>query len=115
MIMLVSLEQASAHLRRDTDDDDADLTLKIQAASQAVINYVDDLNFLDSSGEPEYDSSGDIVGVPQPLQAATLLILGDLYSDRELGEAEKAPRLGEITLSRTVHFLLDPYRIPTLR
>lgn len=115
MVMLVSLEQASAHLRRDTDDDDADLTIKIEAASQAVLNYIAPVDFLDSAGEPDFDSAGDPVGVPAPIQSAVLLIVGDLYTDRDMQnfrEGGTAPRWGNITLSRTVHFLLDPYRIP---
>ena len=39
-VMLVRLQEASDHLRRDTTDDDNDLTLKIKAASAAIINYL---------------------------------------------------------------------------
>jgi hypothetical protein len=109
MVMLVTLKQASDHLRRDTSDDDSDLVLKIEAASQAVINYAPGSIFFDSYGDPE--------DVPPPVQSAVLLILGDLYSDRDMQnfrEGGNAQRLGEITLSRTVHFLLDPYRQPTI-
>lgn len=117
MVMLVSLQQASDHLRRDTTDDNADLELKIEAASLAVLNYIDDHSFLDSSGFPELDSAGDPIDVPRPIQSAVLLILGDLYADRDqenFREGGSSSRIGEILQSRTVHFLLDPYRIPTL-
>lgn len=119
MVMLVSLQQASDHLRRDSDDDDNDLTLKIHAASQAVINYIDDLDFLDSAGDVELDSAGDPVGVPFAIQSATLILLGMLYVDRDApdfrkGETNNPARTGEIILPKTVHFLLDPYRIPRL-
>lgn len=116
MVMLVSLEQASVHLRRDTDDDDADLTIKIQAASQAVLNYIDPVDFIDSSGEPEFDSDGNPVGVPAPIQSAVLLIIGDLYADRDgvdYRSGNSTPRLGDIIIPRAAHFLLDPYRTPT--
>ena len=57
MAMLVSLQQASDHLRRDTTDDDADLTIKIQAASAAIMDYLGgDVIPLLSTGEPEEDS-----------------------------------------------------------
>lgn len=117
MVMLVSLEQASAHLRRDTTDDNADLTLKIHAASGAVLNYISDADFIDSSGEPDYDSAGDPIGVPFPIQAAVLLILGDLYSDRDgysFRKGDTSPRIGDIVISRSAHFLLDPYRSPVV-
>ncbi len=119
MVMLVSLQQASDHLRRDTDDDDADLTIKIEAASQAVLNYIGDQDFIDSAGEVEVDSAGDPVGVPRPIQAATFILVGQLYIDRDApdfgGPNWRTPaRTGEITLPKAVHFLLDPYRLPRL-
>jgi hypothetical protein len=112
MVQLVSLDQASNHLRRDTTDDNSDLLLKIEAASQAVLNYIDDYSFLDSAGEVD-----PTIPVPRPIQAAVLIILGDLYVNRdapEYREGGSAPRLGEITLPRTVHFLLDSYRTPII-
>jgi len=118
MVMLVSLAQASEHLRRDTTDDDADLTIKIKAASLAVLNYISDHSFLDSAGEPEVDSAGDPINVPEPIQSAVLLLVGNLYTDR-FGQEYTEPkasadllRSGNIILPRTVHFLLDPYREP---
>lgn len=118
MVKLVTLQQASDHLRRDTTDDDADLSVKVMAASRAVLNYIDDHSFLNSTGEPDYDSAGDPVGVPDPIHAAVLLVTADLYTDRDqenFRDGGTAPRVGEIIFSRTVHFLLDPYRIPTVK
>lgn len=114
---LVSLQQASDHLRRDTDDDDNDLLLKVEAASQAVVNYIDRIDFLDTAGEPDMDSAGDPINVPRPIQAAVLLILGDLYADRDAEayrEGNSTPRLGDIIIPRSAHFLLDPYRSPRI-
>lgn len=121
-MMLVSLQQASDHLRRDTSDDDNDLRLKIKAASLSVINYLgkeraEEVIEFDSFGEIVVDSAGDPEGVPEPLQSAVLLILGDLYADRDgrnFIEGGSSPRLDEIILPRTVHFLLDPYRRPRM-
>lgn len=121
MVMLVTLDQASDHIRRDTTDDDNDLTIKIEAASEAVLNYIDDHTFLDSTGFPETDSAGQILGVPKPIQQAVLLIVGMLYSDRDgaafsenSGSNSSNARLGQVILPKTCHFLLDPYRLPTL-
>lgn len=117
MVMLVSLEQASEHLRRDSTDDDASLELTIQAASQAIINYITDTTFLNSYDEVEYDSSGEPLGVPKPIQQATLILIGMLYTDRDgvdFREGKNAPRLGDIILPRAVHFLLDAYRMPVV-
>lgn len=117
MIRLVSLEQASNHLRRDTIDDDSDLLDKIEAASRAVLNYIDDKDFLDSDGQIDYESSGEPIGVPAPIQSAVLLIVGDLYTDRDqqnFREGGNYERTGRVLFSRTVHFLLDPYRTPRI-
>ena len=58
MVMLASLEQVSQHIRRDTDADDEDVIKKIKAASSIILNYIDgNADFLDSSGEVDYDST----------------------------------------------------------
>lgn len=134
MVMLVTLQQASDHLRRDTSDDDSDLTLKIHAASHAILNYLKDtgvayeyeLNsdgsiLFDSAGEPVYimDSDGSFIPLPE-VQAAVLIMLGVLYTDRDAQQyinpksGGNIERLGNMSLPRAVHFLLDPLRVPTL-
>lgn len=131
MVMLVTLQQASDHLRRDTTDDDNDLTLKISGASRAVLNYLknDMLAYefeadetgqpiLDSSGDIVYllDSSGDYISRPE-VQQAVLIMIGVMYADRQAVQyidGESEPRLGNMSLPKTVHWLLDPIRKPTL-
>lgn len=131
MVMLVTLEQAKDHLRVDTDDGDSDLTLKINGASNAVLNYLKTSGVAyeydrdssgdvvyDSSGDPVYvlNSSGDLVPLPE-VQAAVLILLGTLYIDRdaqEFVEGGITQSLGELTLPRTVKWLLDPLRRPTV-
>lgn len=131
--MLVTLQQASDHLRRDTDDDDSDLSLKIQAASRAVLNYLkndmlayefqaDDEGdpILDSNGDISYilDSSGDYVPRPE-VQQAVLIMIGVFYIDRDANSyvdprsGGGLERLGNMSLPRSVHWLLDPIRTPT--
>ncbi|WP_460640101.1 head-tail connector protein [Larkinella harenae] len=110
--MLVSLQQASDHLRRDTTDDDSDLELKIHAASAAVINYLKaGATFLDTSGGVPLDTSGNPVGVPYEVQAAVLLMLGVLYRDRD-GQEMSQWELGY--LPRPVMALLYPLRDPAM-
>jgi hypothetical protein len=111
-MMLVTLEQAKQHLRIDHDDEDNDLILKIHAASGAVVNYLKsgaDI-FLDSNGEPVYDSSDEPIGMPFVVKAAVLLILGFLYKDRD-ENAGDAYEQG--FLPKPVTALLYPLRDPT--
>lgn len=117
MVQLVSLQQASDHIRRDTNYDDNDLIDKIGAASEAVLNYITNHSFLNTTGEPDFDSAEQPIGVPRPIQQAVLILVGLLYVDRDspdYRDGKTAPRLGDITLPRTVHFLLDPYRRPVV-
>lgn len=102
-MMLVTLQQASDHLRRDTCDDDMDLALKIDAASEAVMAY---LKWKEED-------------VPQPVpfivQAAVLSLVGELYRDRE-GEMKGMvdSRFGYGYLPQSVTSLLYPLRKPSL-
>lgn len=133
MVMLVTLQEASDHLRRDTDADDNDLILKIKASSNAVLNYLKDYMLayqfeMDEHGNPILDSSGEIVYLEdssgdfiprEEVQQAVLIMLGVVYSDRDAsayttGESRNQPRLGEMTLPRTVYWLLDPIRTPSM-
>lgn len=114
MVMLVSLTQAKDHLRVDTADEDNDLTLKIHAASAAVLNYIRngaDI-FTDSTGEPIVDSNEAPLGIPYEVQAATLLLIGYLYRQRDSDE-DKEWDMGY--LPKPVTALLYTHRIPSLR
>lgn len=122
MVMLVTLEQASDHLRRDTTDDNADLTLKIMAASNAVINYLKSASpyelerdssgdiIYDSSGKPVpvEDSSGNPVVLPE-VELATLYLIGVYYKDRD-GETMKEWQHGYLPFPVTS--ILYPLRKP---
>jgi hypothetical protein len=117
-------------------DDDPDLALKIRAASAAVLNYLKGLRnvwvaevqmagaypvlvngrpvpILDTEGEPIYveDTSGARI-VRDEVRAATLLMLGYLWKDRD-----ENPE-GEFDMGYLPHpvmALLYPLRDPALR
>lgn len=110
-MMLVSLQAASDHIRRDTSYDDADLELKIHAASGAVLNYLKDAaeDFLDSAGQVIEDSSGDPVGVPFEVQAAVMHLVGIMYSERGASESFERGYLPMVVTA-----LLYPLRTPSL-
>lgn len=124
MVMLVTLEQASERIRRDTNADDADLTLMIHSASHAVINYLngespyvkvigtDGLPALDSNGGFIYDvdSSGDPIPL-EVVQQAVLYLIGVFYDDRDgKNLSEWQPGF----LPAPVTALLYPLRTPAI-
>lgn len=112
-MMLVSLARGKAHLRVDHDDEDNDIELQIHAASGAVMNYLKagaDA-FLDSNGDVYIDSNDTPVGVPFEVQAATLLMLGYLYKDRD---ENAAGAFEQGYLPKPVTALLYPLRDPAL-
>jgi hypothetical protein len=101
MPMLVTVEQAAAHLRVDDYTDEVnDLTLKIQAASGVVLDYLE--MTIDDFG----DSDSDGREVPHSIQAATLLLIGDMHRYRDSG----APTYSEALLPPVVRALLYPLK-----
>lgn len=118
MTMLVTLDEAKDHLRVDHDADDADLTLKIHAASGAVLGYLKGANILEpernDSGEVERDEAGEIVyseDLRFEVKAAVLLMLGYLFKDRDNDEGREYE---QGFLPRPVTALLYPLRDPAL-
>jgi hypothetical protein len=112
-VRLVTLAEASAHLRRDTTADDADLDDKIMAASQIVLNYIGDGadDFLNTAN---VDSSGDPI-IPAAVKAATLMMVGVLYRIRDGESGIVNPMFKEQgMLPLAVVALLYPYRTPTV-
>lgn len=111
---LVTLQEARAHLRaEDETADDADLLLKIRAASSAVLKYVGD-TFNDTDGVIPVDSDG-LADVPDDVRAACLLLIGDFYANREPTATDSVPSsFGYGYLPRAVVALLYPYRTPSI-
>lgn len=117
MTMLVTLEKAKAHLRIEHSDEDADLTLKIHAASGAVLNYLKGANrFMQGTvnGVPAFDVDGKPIFTTDVLfevQAATLLMLGSLHMNRD---NDKDHEYETGYLPRPITALLYPLRAPAL-
>lgn len=109
-MMFVTLEQARAHLRSDTTADDNDVILKIEAATEACLDYMEDGadGFVNTAN---MDSAGNPITVPRKVQAATLLMLGYLFKDRDNDENHEY-EMGY--LPRPVMALLYSYRTPTV-
>lgn len=109
--MLITLDQARQHLRVDGTDDAADLQLKVNAAQQLAVEY---LNRAVYATQPELDAAvlAGTAGPNTPMvcndlvRAAILLTLGHLYANRE--EVVTGTIATELPMgSRT---LLAPYR-----
>ncbi len=112
-MMLVSLATAKDHLRMDHADEDGLIEIYIHAASGAVLNYLGDGSdyFLDSSEIVAMDSNLEPVGVPYEVQAATLILVGHFYKDRDNNEGN-AFMQGYLPMPVTA--LLYPLRDPAL-
>lgn len=104
---LVTLDEAKNHLHielENTDHDD-DLDLKREAASAILLDY------LKVSEDYWQDSNSAPVSPPYLIRAATLLILGALFENREgnpAGQGVAEP------LSQAVKDLVHRYRDPAL-
>lgn len=109
---LVTLQQASDYVRRDTNCDDLDLDLLIEAASSAVLNYLGSGadSFLDSNGEVVVDEVGDY-DIPGAVKGATLYLTAWFYRNRD-ADTEKAFAAGYLPAPVTA--MLYPLRDPTL-
>lgn len=96
MIYLLGLEEAKTHLRVSGDDKDDEVMSKIAQASAIVLDYLE----ID-----DYDESPQ-TGGPENMRAATFLVLGDLWEQRESGISNP--------LSPSVVALLARMRDPAL-
>lgn len=108
---IVDFETAKLHLRVDHDEDDVDITFKLEQASAIIIDFLKmppgtwDLKTQNSgsAGTGDSGSAGDTA--PMQVQAATLMVLGELYKNRE---SSADP------LSKTVKDMLRRLRDPAL-
>ncbi len=89
--MAVTLEQAKRHLRVGFSDDDADIQLYLNAAAAWALRYCN-RETVPTGAEFEFD-------------AATLLVMADLYEQREAQTTEK------LIENKSARRLIDPYRL----
>jgi len=71
--LLVTLDEAKAHLEIVGTDADADITLKLNAAQAAIIGYQGASNFWKA-----ICATYDATTVPYEVKACILLVLGEL-------------------------------------
>lgn len=94
---VLTLDEIKAHLRLDGNEEDALLL----AISEAAQDYA--TQYLGRSAIPWNDDAGNPVPVPASVRAAILLVVGDLYENREdnvIGTI--VGRIG--TIERLLHF-----------
>lgn len=92
---MLTLPEVKLHCRIDHADEDTLLSAMIDAAVASVGYYINSPTPLDATA-------------PAPVKAAAMLLVGDLYSNREA--------LVERPLSKNPTFerLLNPYRVQVL-
>lgn len=113
--MLVTLAQAKAQHRVDNDDLDSTLTLLIRAASLAVLRYLKTPDaYQDSAGDVIVDSQGDPTEVPEDVQLAVLVLVGDMLKNPEGQAGIINPSWSPGYLPTAVVSLLYPLRDPTI-
>jgi len=106
---LVTLTEVKEHLRVDHDMDDAQINRQRRQASSAVIDYLKvdvyetAFDWVDEFGEPITNN------IPQEIIAATLLVCGALYENRD-GDEFRSPQ----GFSQTVMDLLWRHRDPAM-
>lgn len=71
---LISLEQAKAHLRVVSSDEDDDIARKVEQASAVVLDYL--------KSQAVAGWSDGTVTVPGHVEAATMVMLTHLYENR---------------------------------
>lgn len=86
MTMLVDLETVKAHLRRDDDDDDERIVQTTERASAIVLDY------LKISQDSYGGTDGNLDDVPMMVEAATLVVIENLYDHPEIDPLTDAVR-----------------------
>ncbi|MFS1564123.1 MAG: head-tail connector protein [Candidatus Arsenophonus phytopathogenicus] len=89
MIEVVTLEEIKSHLRIDHDVLDADLQLKINSSTAAVLDFVDD--WLQKNDKKEITDSPDFYRV----KSAVMILTGILYRDPDGADKGLYPK-GEL-------------------
>lgn len=108
--MIVSLEQAIAHLRADAGVEDEQVTLYLSAAIEQAQEYLNRKVYEDAAAMAAAVLAGEAGDDPMlandSIRAAVLLICGHLYAHRE----DVGPTtLGELPMGSRE--LLRPFRV----
>ena len=110
-MVLVTLTRAKKHLNLLHDDDDEIVGVYLAAAETIITEYIDRVIYgpVDDSppGAPPSDDDGTAIEVTPAIQAAVLLLMAELYENREADPESN----GDAVLPRTVRALLAPYRV----
>lgn len=93
---VLTLDEIKAHLRVDVSADDAHLTLLSEAAEDYATQYL-------GRPLPWADDDGLAAPVPGSVRAALLLIIGDLYENREAAYVGVSYAVNP-TVERLLHF-----------
>lgn len=88
---MITFADAKSHLRVDHNAEDADITLKLKLAVALVQNYIGAA------------SDSAIITAEEIIDAAALLVLGELYANRESGADPLSP---------SVRTILERLRVP---
>ena len=108
MAAFVTLDEVKPSLRIDFDDDDALLSMLIEAATGAVINY------LKSAADQYLDSGGEVpsgMEIPAEIRFATIFLVGVMYRSPDQDQ-DGAFERGYLPMPVTA--LLYPLRDPAL-
>lgn len=116
---LVTTTQARAHLKLSSTDDETDLQLKIDAATQLVCEYIADRQPADDDWIDTieaWNTGSPAVATPPVVVNAVLLQVAELYRFRGDDADDQAPALQSDKgfLSPMVARMLSRYRSPVL-
>jgi hypothetical protein len=113
-MMLISLEVARLQIRSDDTADDSLVIAYIQAVTRAILNYVNQEPFLDSTGELYVDSNDIVLDVPEDWRLACMIEVARMYRFRENDADDHIDaQFGYgYPLGKTAIGLLFPYRMP---
>ena len=101
---IITLATAKAHLRVDHTDEDALITLYLNAAARSASDYLARPIYANANEELFAEDTTGVVA-NDAIRAAVLLQLGTLYRDREATGDKPTSEL-----AMGAKYLLDPYR-----
>jgi hypothetical protein len=107
---LLDIELVKSHLRVDDTDSDTLIEAYQGAAEEAIERYLDREIYIEGTSPTTVDG----VALNAAITAAILLLIGDLYADRETEDSDFQRRAApgqDAVFPRQVRSLLAPYRV----